>query len=434
MTLAVSQNQSSMVAILAPATKMEVHSSCKSLSTAPDDSQAPLGRGAGDVGFRRARPPDMWERREATIVSSILADAAADWTLSPYIHVVPNGYYNPISDETVGRDHPDYELVEGLRTARLALSELSPARRRALAAGKWIATPGEDLARLHFLRYVSLEAHTVCNQRCNFCPVSVAPRAPQFMDWDLFTRIVDDLTGFRDTLRAVFLSNYNEPTADPRFVERVSLLKDAELAPAVLSNGTGLTAGVVDALVEIGGLAYLSVNLSTLDRQRYREERGRDHLPQVLRNLEALRDRPVAPRVDIVVLGDGGDAHEAQVDAIRERFQEPAFRVNAHEIMDRAGKMGRGRHPADPNAPLAGCENLGSRPFQHLHVVPDGRCVFCCQDYDATHVVGDLRLESIAAVLSGDALVRLRRLAYGVDTASESFMCRKCVFALRSSS
>ena len=45
----------------------------------------------------------------------------------------------------------------------------------------------------------------------------------------------------------------------------------------MLTNGTGLTPERVDAIVEIGGLRFLSINLSTLDREQVPADRGGDH-------------------------------------------------------------------------------------------------------------------------------------------------------------
>jgi hypothetical protein len=55
--------------------------------------------------------------------------------------------------------------------------------------------------------------------------------------------------------------------------------------------------------------------------------------------------------------------------------------------------------------------------------------VLCCEDYDEKYVVGDLTQETVAQVLTGDALAILRRWAYGLEDAPADFMCRKCVFA-----
>ncbi|HVR99359.1 MAG TPA: SPASM domain-containing protein, partial [Thermoanaerobaculia bacterium] len=75
-------------------------------------------------------------------------------------------------------------------------------------------------------------------------------------------------------------------------------------------------------------------------------------------------------------------------------------------------------------------ENVGSRPLQHLHITPQGKCVLCCEDYDEYHVVGDLTVSSVDEVLRGPELARMRRMIYGLEEAPPNFICRNCVFAL----
>jgi hypothetical protein len=97
--------------------------------------------------------------------------------------------------------------------------------------------------------------------------------------------------------------------------------------------------------------------------------------------------------------------------------------------MDRAGLMSIGARPQRPHPRLRGCENVGSRPLQHLHITPHGRCVLCCEDYYERHVIGDLTVSTVAEVLSGPEIARLRRWVYGLEEAPADFMCRKCIFA-----
>src|SRR4029453_4192482 len=108
------------------------------------------------------------------------------------------------------------------------------------------------------LRYVSLEAHTDCNQACYFCPVSISPRPSQAMPADLYERIVAQLGEYRQTIETVFMISYNEPTTDRHFLDHVRTLKAHGLPPAVLTNGSGLTPATVDALMAMGGLRFLS--------------------------------------------------------------------------------------------------------------------------------------------------------------------------------
>jgi MoaA/NifB/PqqE/SkfB family radical SAM enzyme len=349
--------------------------------------------------------------------------------LNPFLHVGPGRIYDPLTDRSLLEGEPGYAGLRAL-AGGAGLETLEEGDRRRLAAAGWLLPADDDPSQRFLLKYVSLEAHTVCNQACYFCPVSIAPREDYFMPTELYERIVGELAAWRDTIEAVFMINYNEPTADKRFVEQVRTIRAAGLRPAVLTNGTGLTPKRVDALVEMGGLRFLSVNLSTLDRERYRKERGGDHLDLVLRYLDYAKDKPLAEEMDMVVLGTGDEKHRRDFEEISRRFAGSRFRVKSFEVMDRAGYLQIGLKPALPNQRLCGCDNVGSRPLQHLHITPRGKAVLCCEDYDEKYVVGDLARESVLEVLTGPALARMRRWVYGLEESPRDFICRGCSFAL----
>jgi MoaA/NifB/PqqE/SkfB family radical SAM enzyme len=341
---------------------------------------------------------------------------------SPFLHIDAQRVYDPLSDRALVPGDGAYE--------RFRQFEASGASDAQLEADGWVVREEEDLSRRSRLKIVSLETSIACNQKCYFCPVSIAPRDDYNMPDELFHRLVNELTTF-PTLEAVFLQSYNEPTVDRRFVELCQTLFAKGLPVAVLSNGSGFTPAKTDAIIASGPLRYLCVNLSTLDRERYTKERGADHLTVVLRNLDYMKDRPVAGEMKIVVLGRGDDEHQGDLDAIRERFAGSRFSVEGHVVMDRAGWLDVGIKAKDRGKRLAGCDNVGSRPIQHLHITPHGKCVLCCEDYDENYVVGDLTRSSIAEVLAGDELAKMRRWIYGVEEAPDDFMCRDCVFARR---
>jgi MoaA/NifB/PqqE/SkfB family radical SAM enzyme len=347
---------------------------------------------------------------------------------NPFLHIGDDRLYNPLTDRTLLRGEPGYEALRGLLSTDP--SDLAPAERLRLFEQGWLV-PGDSDPSVDFrLKVVSLEAHTVCNQACYFCPVSIAPRESYFMPMDLYERILGELSAYRDTIEGVFMINYNEPTADKRFLDQVRAIKAAGLPPAVLTNGTGLTPSRIDALVGMGGLRYLSINLSTLDRDRYRDDRGGDHLAGVLRNLEHARDKPVADQMEIVVLGTGNEIHKRDFAEISERFAGSRFTVKSYEVMDRSGYLEIGLKPMAGSRKLCGCENIGSRPLQHLHITPYGKCVLCCEDYDNKYLVGDLNRQSVHEVLTGPELALMRRWAYGIEEAPKDFLCRNCTFAI----
>ncbi|HEX2641702.1 MAG TPA: radical SAM/SPASM domain-containing protein [Thermoanaerobaculia bacterium] len=349
--------------------------------------------------------------------------------INPFLHLGPDRVYNPLTDRLLQAGEPGYDSLRQT-LGGMDVTGLAAADRDLLAEAGWLQSDDVEPGREHLLKYVSLEAHTVCNQSCYFCPVSIAPREDYFMPTELYERIVGELGAYRDTLEAVFMINYNEPTADRRFVDQVRAIRGAGLPPAVLTNGTGLTPDRVDALVEMGGLRFLSINISTLDRERYQRDRGKDQLPIVLRHLDYAKDKPLAEQMDMVVLGTGNDDHKRDFEEITRRFEGSRFTVKYFEVMDRAGYLQIGMKPATPHQRLCGCDNVGSRPLQHLHITPQAKCVLCCEDYDEKYVVGDLTRQSVEEVLTGPALALMRRWAYGLEEAPADFMCRGCTFAL----
>jgi MoaA/NifB/PqqE/SkfB family radical SAM enzyme len=344
---------------------------------------------------------------------------ATELHVNPFLHIDADRIYDPLTDRALVAGEPEYESLRRVLNGG-AIDE-------SLEQGGWLVRG--DMSRAHRLKIVSLETMIACNQKCYFCPVSIAPREDFDMPVALFERIVGELTSYRDTLESVFLQSYNEPTLDRRFVEFCRTLFAAKLPVAVLSNGSGLTPAKVDALIESGPLRYICINLSTLDRERYIRDRGEDHLGVVLRNLDYVKSRPLAEVMKIVVLGKGDAEHDVDFESISERFAGSRFTVERHVVMDRAGWLDIGLKPDAPKKQLAGCDNLGSRPLQHLHITPRGQCVLCCEDYDEKYLVGDLTRNTIAEVLAGPELAKMRRWVYGIEEAPDDFMCRDCVFA-----
>ncbi len=341
---------------------------------------------------------------------------------NPYLHYSSDRIYNPLNDQALTPHDAEWAALHRF----LSGGEVE----NGLVHGGWVIDREHDLSRQSLLKIVSLETMTTCNQKCYFCPVSIAPREDEAMTEELFLSIVEQLMEHRGTLEGVFLQSYNEPTVDRRFVDYCRTLFAADLPVAVLSNASGLTPAKVDALMEAGTLRYLCINLSTLDRDRYKHDRGEDHLQVVLRNLDYIRDKRIADQMRIVVLGEMTEAHRADYDAIRKYFDGSLFEIEVAQAQDRAGWLDVGMKTMTPKKKLAGCDLIGSRPIQHLHITPRGACILCCQDYDENYVVGELTRSNIAEVLASDEMARMRRWTYGVEEAPDDFICRTCVWAI----
>ena len=350
--------------------------------------------------------------RSGPVAPSVTAPALDGLRVDPYLHLRQDHVYSPILDRTLRAVDRGYREVAALSGDGLALDAVSPAMRDVLRDQGWLVVDGPGMSSRFRLKYVSLRAHAAGDRMYDEAwPVSAGPGARRAMSDELYARIVQELGDYRESIEAVFMIDDDEPAGDPRLVDRIRALKAAGLPPAVLTSASGLTPDRVDAFIGTGGLRLLSVSLSTLDRR----------IDLALRNLDDARERPVAVETDLVVLGRGDDRHRQQFERMRWRFAGSRFDVKYREVA--------GLRPVVPHRRLCGCENVGSRPLQHLHITPDGLCVLCSEDYSERFPVGDLTKESVTDVLTGSALAQMRRWAYGLETPPDDFICRRCTFA-----
>jgi MoaA/NifB/PqqE/SkfB family radical SAM enzyme len=358
-------------------------------------------------------------RRGAAVLDAEIA--------SPFLHDKGETLYNPITGQSLSKSGEAFQTLSRIRGGLPA--EADPGVLEHLRAARFLIDNVETESRRTHLLYLSLETCTVCNHRCPFCPVSVEPRDRHVMSRELFESIVDQVTEAGGKGVVVFLSNYNEPTMDPLFEERVRFLFARGLPVSILTNASGFTPQRSELFERLGRFRYIGVNLPTLRPDRYEKLHGTRDLSRVLENVEAMHARQISEETAIVVLGEEDQEHHRDVEEIRARFEPKGWSVKPFRIRSRPSSGTYVIEPP-PLKRLRGCELLGSRPFEHLHVTATAKVVLCCQDYYEKLTVGDLSTQSVAEVLGGDAMARLRRWTYGAEEAPEDFLCRRCEFAV----
>jgi pyruvate-formate lyase-activating enzyme len=348
-------------------------------------------------------------------------------TPSPFLHDRGTAVYNPLSGVTLPKDGEAYRALSRISAGQVSAAD--PAVLEHLRAARFLIDNVETEARRTRLLYVSLETCTSCNHRCPFCPVSVDPRDKEVMSQELFVSLVDQVVAAGGKDVVVFLSNYNEPTVDPLFEDRCRVLFERGLAVTILTNASHFTPDRAARLEAMGKFRYIGINLPTLDPERYFKLHGTKDLARVLANVDAMRARSLAEETAIVVLGDEDDAHRQDTAEITARFAPKGWQIKPFKIRSRPASGTYVPEPP-PKKKLRGCDLMGSRPFEHLHVTATAKAVLCCQDYYENLTIGDLKTQTVADLLGGETMARLRKWTYGVEEAPDDFLCRRCEFAL----
>lgn len=351
--------------------------------------------------------------------------------LSPFVRATGSLVRNPVSEVSYSTGSQPGGALRTLEPGQ-ALSREATRRLRpfldTLCRDQWLFVDPQAMFHAYRLRYVSLETVTQCNQRCFFCPVSEFTRPSAEMEDGLLDDILAQIEVLPH-LEGVFLNNYNEPFLDRRAGAIIARLHARGIKMAVNSNGT-VPLNAVKPQLPHDSIYLLTFNFHTADRVKYQRERGRDHFDKAVRNIRQFVVSGVAKTTRIAVLGDMSDAHATETRAVKQIFTGLPVTCEMYKIMDRAGNLKANVSGAVNREMLWGCDQTGSRPLEHLHILPDGRCVLCCEDYYEKHVVGDLRKQSIHEVMSGDRLANYRKVIYGFGTPKHDFMCRHCEFSL----
>jgi len=349
-------------------------------------------------------------------------------TVSPFLHDRGESVYNPLSGVEIAKSDPRFQALTRVEGGRA--DAVDPAVLAHLRAERFLIDDIEKESRRTHLLYLSLETCTVCNHRCPFCPVSIEPRDREVMSQELFERVVDQAVEAGGERIVVFLNNYNEPTFDPLFEDRVRYLFARKLAVSILTNASGFTPERCALFESLGRFRYIGVNLPTLRADRYEKLHGTRDLARVVANMDAMHAREISEETAIVALGDEGEEHQRDVEELRAHFEPKGWIVKPFKIRSRPDS---GTYVVEPPPirKLRGCELIGSRPFEHLHVTATGTAVLCCQDYYEKLSVGNVKTQTVAEILGGETMARLRRWTYGVEEAPDDFLCRRCEFAIR---
>jgi MoaA/NifB/PqqE/SkfB family radical SAM enzyme len=141
----------------------------------------------------------------------------------------------------------------------------------------------DQLSRLY------VEPTNRCNLDCRTCMRHGWEEALGFMDFGLFEKIINGLQSFPER-PVIFFGGFGEPLGHPRIGDMVALAKKSGAKVELISNGILLNDEMADRLVA-AGLDCLWVSIDGASPQSYADVRLGDHLPQIIANLERLREK-----------------------------------------------------------------------------------------------------------------------------------------------
>jgi len=160
-----------------------------------------------------------------------------------------------------------------------------------------------------FPRVIQIQTRTGCNARCVFCPNSLLVDSipNEVMEWELFTKIADEITQYPVSRISPYLMN--EPLMDRDLPKKIRYLAERKQPGAVIkinSNGALLDREMGEGLIE-SGLDRINFSVHGLNRETYESQMVGMRLEKVLENIDRfiqLKTRKGAekPRVRVTMV------------------------------------------------------------------------------------------------------------------------------------
>ena len=287
----------------------------------------------------------------------------------------------------------------------------------------------KDLAQGSFPFSLGVEVTNLCNLKCPMCPREIADRGYGNMDWDLFTRLVDEAC---DHDHGLFLpQGFGESFIHPRFAEMLDYIHQKKMArpTMVITNGTLLTEKNCNALID-AAVDLVSISLDGTDKEIFEGLRVNAKFERVVegtKRLLRMRDERGLEQPRVLLRMIRMDRTEHLVDAFREAWEpylKPGDEVNFSEYQTWNGTVEDHRvAPADELDPqtLPPCRMI----YKTLQVYFDGRATPCCYDYDCTMEIGNANEQSIEEIWNGERARHFRGL-HEAGRMREIPICRNC--------
>lgn len=285
---------------------------------------------------------------------------------------------------------------------------------------------------------ISVEPTTACNLRCPECPSGLRSfsRETGNMKEDFFRKLIDDM--HRQLLWLIFYFQ-GEPYINPKFLDMVSYAHHRGIYTITSTNGHFLNPENARKTVE-SGLDRILISIDGSTQEVYQQYRKEGHLKTVLegaRNLvKAKKDaRSTTPHIVFQMLVVKPNEHqidevrvlarEIGVDEVKLKTAQIYKYSKGNDLIPTQEKYSRYRQDESgewkiKNKLLNQCWKLW-----HACVITwDGMVVPCCFDKDATHRMGDLRLNSFTEIWRGESYNYFRhQLSKGRDQID---ICTNC--------
>lgn len=268
-----------------------------------------------------------------------------------------------------------------------------------------------------------IEPTNRCNLKCVMCPnKEFAKEDLGFMDWALYTRLVDEARGY---VHDINLHHRGESTLHPRLVEMIQYADAKGVKVKLHTNGSTLTEKMSRDLVK-SGLRLISFSFDGYTHDLYEKVRVGAKFEKTLNNIHRFLD----------LQRESGSAYPRTVMEVMELESDTWSIAEKQTFIQNLKRRGLDRLIVKRPHNWAGNVSLDTYekqtfspctfPWHGLVVLWDGRVGSCPHDFFAEIIYGDAKESSLFDIFNSEKIQKVREQMLSGCMNRLNSPCREC--------
>ncbi|MBF0180662.1 MAG: SPASM domain-containing protein [Magnetococcales bacterium] len=297
-------------------------------------------------------------------------------------------------------------------------------------------TPLQTVIPLATPYILYVDPASICNFRCDFCPtgdkdlIAATGRWQGRMEWDLYRKVIDDLSAFERPLKVLRLYKEGEPLLNKKMPDMIRYAKASGRVNYIdtTTNGEPLTPDLSLALIE-AGLDKINISVDGLsDEQFMRFTKTNVDFDKYVEKISYLYEN--RGNCEIVVKTSGDMLSEEEKKRFFELFGDICDRIFIEnfapcwpefDVEERTGIEIRKGIYDNPIGQVDTCPYI----FYSLSINSDGTVSLCFLDWARKLIVGDARTQSLIDIWNG-AELHAHRVANLTGARRRNPTCGAC--------
>lgn len=257
-----------------------------------------------------------------------------------------------------------------------------------------------------------IDVCNACNFKCKFCAIQtteIKTFRKQAMTWELYKKVIDDLTGFSKPLKMLRLAANGEPLINKELPRMIAYANEKQVSEhiEIVTNASLLTPELSDELIT-AGLNRIRISIEAVDAKGYKMMCGKEiDWDTFVSNIKYFYEHRKQCEVYIKTV-DAAVKTAEEKELFYKEFEEMADKISIEHVIpiwtdyekiydDFDIEKGEGLHGHKIKE-----VNICPFPFYSLVINPDGEVTVCCNDWKRGISMGNVSSENICDIWHGE--------------------------------